>query len=52
VGEGPEPMTSRYDAETDALDVQLAEARIVGSEILDASQHVAEGADLAHLVAA
>jgi uncharacterized protein YuzE len=65
-------MKSRYDAEADALYVQLADARITGSEevrpgivldfdtagrvvgieILDASRHVAEGADFAHLVAA
>jgi len=72
VAGGLEPMKSRYDAEADALYVQLAEARVVGSEevrpgivldlddagrvvgieILDASRHVAEGADFAHLVAA
>ncbi|MDO9429617.1 MAG: DUF2283 domain-containing protein [Methylobacterium sp.] len=29
-----------------------AAGRVVGIEILDASEHVAEGADFAHLVAA
>lgn len=65
-------MKQEYDAEVDALYLQLAEAeiveseevrpgivldfdaegRVVGIEILDASEHVSKAADLKHLAAA